>query len=101
MTMRSVDEILAEGERYRKKVADEKRTEFFAKRQPIPDLYFETPQCPCCGLRTHMDDDRFSCQECEITWPRDGYGQDAFEWNEEPRDYEGGISTDSRGVENG
>lgn len=55
----------------------ERRAEFLAERRAIPDLEFLTPECPMCGLGTMFDDGSFGCEECEVWWPRSGYGHEA------------------------
>lgn len=60
-----------------RELRDERRAEFFAERDDIPDLEFLTPDCSVCGRYTEFDDGWFSCPECLIAWPRSGYGHQA------------------------
>lgn len=87
-----VQRLLDESKCRSEKAAQERRDEFFAERRDIPDLEFQTPECPICGLSTDYDDGGFTCSGCEMTWPRNGYGHHAIDWSGE-RAFEAGRAT--------
>lgn len=42
-------------------------------RQPaVPDITFETPPCPLCGIHLEFDGDAFTCHACGAHWGRGG-----------------------------
>lgn len=61
-----------------REIRAERRAEFFAEETGIPDLEFLTPECSVCEYPTSYDDGSFYCEECNITWPRSGYGHEAI-----------------------
>ena len=67
-----------EREQRLRKAAEEMSAEHFAQLDAtIPDLEFNTPDCPICLTATDFDDGVFVCDVCCISWPRSGYGRDA------------------------
>lgn len=83
MTSDLIDETMAWASAYdkrRRERAVSDAEEWFAEngREAIPDLEFETPDCPVCYLPTESDPDSFLCDVCGLTWDRNGTGGESI-----------------------
>lgn len=70
--------IFQDYEARQQKLAESNRQEYFGHHKDIPDLEFNTPDCPICWLNTEYDDGWFTCYGCDVSWHQNGSGKDAM-----------------------